>query len=54
MSDVKIIGRAIPQQFDTYKLGAKTAAPSDGELIYELDEEFSPSQPSANVIQYPS
>ena len=37
MSDVKIIGRAIPQQFDTYKLGIKTAAPADGELIYELD-----------------
>ena len=38
MSDVKIIGRAIPQQFDTYKLGIKTTAPADGELIYELDE----------------
>lgn len=37
MSDVKIIGRAIPQQFDTYKLGVKTAAPADGELIYELE-----------------
>ena len=39
MSEVKIIGRAIPQQFDAYKLGMKGNAPADGELIYEMDEE---------------
>lgn len=39
MTDVKIIGRAIPQQFDTCKLGMKGNAPADGELIYEMDEE---------------